>query len=212
MTEHIQPLLQSMTISVKENLHPYDENHETFDCYLQRLDNHLQLKKIDDSTAERDKTYVQILISCLSPKIYQTLTKLTAPDLPNSKSYKELIKMLKEHLAPQASIIAEQHKFSLRTQHEGETIANYVAELRKMTTNCNFKCENCSKSTINTHLRTQFIRGIRDSEIRERLLQQKSTATFEEIVQIANSVEISKKEASQMQRELSWWHYKKQVK
>lgn len=43
--------------------------------------------------------------------------------------------MLKLHLTPQSSVIAEQHKFALRTQHEGETIANYVAELRKMIIN-----------------------------------------------------------------------------
>ncbi|KAK9743589.1 hypothetical protein QE152_g8553 [Popillia japonica] len=84
-------------------------------------------------------------------------------------------------------------------QLEGEAIQNYVAELRKFTINCNFNCPSCQASTIDTHIRAQFIRGIRDNDIRERLLQQKSTVSFEEIIQIAQSVEIAKQESNQMQ-------------
>ncbi|KAK9752423.1 hypothetical protein QE152_g4201 [Popillia japonica] len=83
-------------------------------------------------------------------------------------------------------------------QLEGEAIQNYVAELRKLI-NCNFNCPSCQASTIDTHIRAQFIRGIRDNDIRERLLQQKSTVSFEEIIQIAQSVEIAKQESNQMQ-------------
>lgn len=183
----------------KDHLQAYDESNESFDCYLQRLDNHLKLKRVDDTTPASDKICVQILIGCLSPKIYQTLTKLTAPELPSTKTYKQLIKLLKEYLSPQASLIAEQHKFYTRMQLEGEAIQNYVAELRKLTINCNFNCPSCQASTIDTHIRAQFIRGIRDNDIRERLLQQKSTVSFEEIIQIAQSVEIAKQESNQMQ-------------
>ncbi|KAK9681119.1 hypothetical protein QE152_g38557 [Popillia japonica] len=239
----------------KDHLQAYDESNESFDCYLQRLDNHLKLKRVDDTTPASDKICVQILIGCLSPKIYQTLTKLTAPELPSTKTYKQLIKLLKEYLSPQASIIAEQHKFYTRMQLEGEAIQNYVAELRKLTINCNFNCPSCQASTIDTHIRAQFIRGIRDNDIRERLLRlllsthtyehnlyeasetmiyesvyfnknrlllsthtyehnlyeasetmiyesvyfNKNQLSFEEIIQIAQSVEIAKQESNQMQ-------------
>lgn len=42
-----QSLLQqskSATYISKEHLQPYDESNESFDCYLQRLDNHLKLR------------------------------------------------------------------------------------------------------------------------------------------------------------------------
>lgn len=77
----------------------------------------------------------QVLINFLSPKFYPNLTKLTAPELSNTETYKKLVKLLKQHLPPKSSVIAEQHKFAIRTQQEGETIANYSAELPKMTTN-----------------------------------------------------------------------------
>ncbi|KAK9703067.1 hypothetical protein QE152_g29550 [Popillia japonica] len=79
-------------------------------------------------------------------------------------------------------------------QHEGESIANFQAELKKLTKNCNYFCENCKKPTLNTHLRSQFIKGVRDNEIRVRLLQQSTNITFEEAVKLALAIESSKQE------------------
>lgn len=180
-------------------LQQYDETNESFDTYLQRIQNYLELRNITDDTPENDKKAVQILISCLGPKLYHTLTSLTAPALPREKSFKELKSLLEDHLCPKPSEVAEQHKFSSRIQHEGETISNFQADLKKLTTNCNFICGDCKKSTINTHLRSQFIRGIRDSDIRERLLQQ-SPKTFEDAVKIALTIESSKLESRGMQQ------------
>lgn len=63
---------------------------------------------------------------------------------------------------------------------------NYVAELKKQTINCNFKYSDCNASTLNVHLRSQFIRGIRDNNIREKLLQLPNLINFEEVVNVAS--------------------------
>ncbi|KAK9703501.1 Retroviral aspartyl protease [Popillia japonica] len=85
---------------------------------------------------------------------------------------------------------------------EGESIANFQAELKKLTKNCNFFCENCKKPTLNTRLRSQFIKGVRDSEIRVRLLQQSTNITFEEAVKLALAIESSKQESKEIQNPL----------
>lgn len=112
-------------------------------------------------------------------------------DLPNTKTFQELLTLLKNHICPRPSEVAKQHKFCSRVQHEGESISQFVAELKRLSTNCNFVCINCNKSTFNTHLRLQFIRGIRDNEIRERLLQS-SNLSFEEALKVAHSIESAK--------------------
>lgn len=61
---------QTTQLITKENLHPYEENSENFESYLQRLENHLALRGVDDSRPEKDKICVRILIGCLSPKVY----------------------------------------------------------------------------------------------------------------------------------------------
>ncbi|KAJ8931915.1 hypothetical protein NQ314_015184 [Rhamnusium bicolor] len=54
------------------------------------------------------------------PKMYQTLSNLMAPDLPNMKSYNELVQLLKTHICPPPSEIADNTDF----QPEFKTKAN----------------------------------------------------------------------------------------
>ncbi|KAK9703508.1 hypothetical protein QE152_g29304 [Popillia japonica] len=96
------------------HLQQFDESNETFDSYVQRLDNYLELQNLKENTDENDKKRVQIFISCLGPKHYQILSNLTAPNLPKEQKYGELIDLLRTHISPKPSEIAEQHKFSVR--------------------------------------------------------------------------------------------------
>jgi hypothetical protein len=173
-------------------LQPNDESQEIFTTYLQRLDNYLEIRGLNSSTPEVNNQKVKILINFLWPKTYRTLTSLTASDLPSKEPFKTLTKLLKDHLDPQASKIADQHKFLLRIQHEGESIANFVANLKMYTTYCNLVCTSCKKSTNDTHLRSQFIRGISDENIRERLLQQKEDVTFAKVVELVLAIVTAK--------------------
>jgi hypothetical protein len=76
---------------------------------------------------------------------YKTLMSLTAQDPASKKPFETLTMLLKDHLDPQTSEIAEQHQFLLRIQHEGESIANFVADLKMYTTYFNFVCTSCKK-------------------------------------------------------------------
>ncbi|KAJ3650194.1 hypothetical protein Zmor_021896 [Zophobas morio] len=67
------------------------------------------------------------------------------------------------------------HKFLSRVQQPGESISTFVAGVKELIKNCEFKTEcrekeppffTCSKSVIDMLLRAQFIRGLQDSSIR----------------------------------------------
>ena len=47
--------------------------------------------------------------------------------------------MLKSHFEPAPIVIAERYRFHRREQAAGESIADYVAELRRLTTHCKFE-------------------------------------------------------------------------
>ena len=55
-----------------------------------------------------------------------------APATPQSKSYAELVAALKTHYEPKPLIIAERYMFNQRNQLAGESISDYVAELRRL--------------------------------------------------------------------------------
>jgi hypothetical protein len=69
-------------------------------------------------TTTGDENSKNPAIQHIAASTYRTLTSLTAPNLPSKRPFETLTKLLKDHLDPQASEIAEQHKLLLRIQHE----------------------------------------------------------------------------------------------
>ena len=82
---------------------------------------------------------VPVLLSAIGPKIYSLLRSLTSPALPHKKSFDELATILQSHFQPKPLLIAERLHFHCRDQAADESIAEYVAELRRLSTNCEFE-------------------------------------------------------------------------
>ena len=95
---------------------------------------------------------------------------MLAPESPVGKTVKRLSETLIYHLKLQPIIIAERYKFYCRNQSENETITEYLAELRKLTLNCDFK------DFLDQALRDRFVCGLQNNSIKRRLLaERKST-------------------------------------
>ena len=62
------------------------------------------------------------------------LRSLLTPELPQSLKYDELVDLLKQHYEPKPLVIAERFHFHRRNQRDGESIADYMAELRRLST------------------------------------------------------------------------------
>lgn len=187
------PTASDVLLNTSINFDAFNDEKESFKVYRQRLENFLEIKQLSGQTTEGQKARARVLINCLGSKHYQLLSSLTAPSLPTDKTYDELISLLENHLSPPPNQIIEQHKFLSRVQMPHETIAQYVAALKQQTTSCAFVCPNkeCSTSIATVFLRAQFIRGLIDTNIREKLLQD-TNLTFERAVQLALAFEASK--------------------
>nr|XP_042899819.1 uncharacterized protein LOC122269685 [Parasteatoda tepidariorum] len=98
---------------------PFDAAVESFDCYSQRLENYFKLKGLSADDPETEELKVLVLINCLGSRQYQLLSSLTAPDIPSTKTFQELLLLLKKHLSPKPNVLTEQHKFFSRHQHQG---------------------------------------------------------------------------------------------
>ena len=75
---------------------------------------------------------VAVFLTVLGGKAYALLRNLLAPTKPADKAYGDLVKVMKDRLKPKPLIIAERFKFHRPNQREGETVAQYLAELRKL--------------------------------------------------------------------------------
>lgn len=124
---------------------------ETITAYLKRLKAYFDANNVP--SAKR----VAVLISIIGPKTYLAIRSLMAPDSPQSKS---LTKALKNHYNPKPIVIAERYHFDLRQQSSTENIREYIAELRRLMSSCEFGV------FLDEALRYRFVCGLRSESTR----------------------------------------------
>ena len=105
--------------------------------------------------------------------------------LSGSMQLEDICKALKEHLAPPPRVIPERTKFFRRLQEEGETIADYNAALRKLSSTCKFKA-------MDEQLRDRLVSGLYNTTIQSRVLEiccTKEDIKYSEVLDAALAIE-----------------------
>ena len=85
-----------------------------------------------------DEKKVTLILTVIGPKIFTLLRSLTTLELSQDKSFEELEAVLKAHFQPKPLVIAERFHFHRRDQAVGESIADYIAQLRHLSAHCEF--------------------------------------------------------------------------
>ena len=71
--------------------------------------------------------------------MYTLLFDLFTPDSPATKDYAAIIEKLKSHFEPKPmNVLAHRYTFHQRNQAPNESMAEYVAELRRLASPCIF--------------------------------------------------------------------------
>ena len=91
-----------------------------------------------DANSVADERKVPVLLNVIGAKTYGFLKSLTSPALPKKKSLDDLQEALKAHFDPKPLVIAECFRFYQRSQAEGESVAEFAADLRRLTIRCSF--------------------------------------------------------------------------
>ena len=133
-----------------------------------------------------------MFLSVIGPTTYKLLASLIAPDKLGNKEYKKLVKVLKEHHNPTLSEIVQRCKFHTRIRQTGESSTQFVAELRALAQYCNFG------ASFTDLLKDPIVCGINDDHVQRRLLSEK-VLTFENVLELAVSLETAKKNVSELQ-------------
>ena len=100
-----------------------------------------------------------MFLSVIGGRTYSLLRNLLAPAKPSEKELDYLTATLKNHYEPKKIVIAERFHFHRRNQAVGESIADYVAELRRLSTHCRFE------AYLEQALRDRLVCGIRSETI-----------------------------------------------
>ena len=158
------------------HIQEFDPNVESISSYLERVGLYFVANKIE---SERQ---VAVFLSLIGGKNYALLRDLLLPQQPKDKSLDELMGTLKRHFEPKPVVIAERFHFHRRGQGVDESVAEYVAELRKLATHCRFG------GYLEEALRDRLVCGLRE-ESTQRALLTENELTLARALEIAQSRE-----------------------
>ena len=156
----------------------YNENDSWIE-YTERLEQYFAANEITDNNKKR-----AVLLSVCGAKTYKLIRNLVNPRKPTDKSFVELINLVKNHLNPRPSSIVYRFKFNSRFRQPGETIQQYVAELRNLSEHCEFGDQ------LEKMLRDRLVCGLNDERIQRRLLAE-SQLEFKKAMELATAMEIA---------------------
>ncbi|XP_056012602.1 uncharacterized protein K02A2.6-like [Ostrea edulis] len=143
---------------------------------------------------------VPALLSLIGGKTYSLLRDLTSPEKPAEKNFEDIVKLLKDHLSPRPSVIAERFRFNRRQQMDVESVNEYVAKLRKLA-ECKVKITNSEYcefgNNLNDTLRDRIVCGLNNEQIQRQLLS-KTTLTLQKAIDIAVAMETASKDTQEL--------------
>ena len=141
------------------SLHEFRPDSEDLSTYLERVE--IFFTANDVSTEKK----VPVLLNAVGGTTYALLRSLLAPASPMTKTLDELTATLRAHFEPKPSLITERFHFHKRDQAAGESIADYVAELRRLASRCSFPTDYLDET-----LQDRFVCGLRSDRIQTSLL------------------------------------------
>ncbi|XP_053372930.1 uncharacterized protein K02A2.6-like [Mercenaria mercenaria] len=159
----------------------FQDGQESFLNYEERLVQFFEANEVPD------EKLVPVFLSVIGSTAYGVLKNLVAPALPKDKSYADLVKLLKNHYNPKPLTISERFKFNKRNQKEGETVSEYVVELKRLSTHCDFG------TFLNDALRDRFVCGLRSETIQKKLLAEEELS-FDQAIKISTAMEMAEKD------------------
>ena len=133
-----------------------------------------------------------MLLSSCGPAMFRLLRSLVLPATLTQFLFLDIVLKMRVHSKPRLSVIVQRYKFNSRQRSPSESIAVYIAALRKLTEFCNYG------ESLDKMLHDRFICSITHPTVQKHLLTE-TELTFTKAVTVAQAVELADKGAQQIQ-------------
>ena len=120
------------------------------------------------------------------------LAHLVAPQKPGELSYNQICKQLEKHFSPKLVKIAERFRFHNHQQQSGETVTDYLADLRKLAIYCEFG------EFLEDALCDRLVCGLKDEAMQQKLLGE-ADLSLKKAFEITQAMEAAAKNAREIQ-------------
>ena len=136
----------------------FDADVECFGAYTRRLNQYFVAQDIGSDQEAKKRA---VLLCAIGAKTFGLLEDLIAPATVRQKTYDQLVSVLQsphpDKSEPDKSEIVARFRFHSCFRNDGETVANFLARLRKLAKDCSF-----APNVLNEMLRDRLVCGIRN--------------------------------------------------
>ena len=164
----------------------FDDSKEDWLSYTERMQQYFVANAVSE---DRQRA---TLISTYGPATYQLIKDLVVPEKPTARTFEKLVRLVNAHKNPQPLTIVQHFHFHSRSQMETETIPQYVAILRQLSTRCNFG------DALDDMLWDRLVCGLRDAALLRRILSEKDL-TFQHAIDICQAHEVAARDTLNLQ-------------
>ena len=118
-----------------------------------------KIKKSDDVKSS-------ILLTCIGPREREVYNTFVFDDDSMKMNFNCILQQFDDYCSPQKNATFLRYKFFSYRQSEEQCFDNFVAELKKLSKECNFS------DLQNSLIRDMIVIGITDNHLRQRLLRE----------------------------------------
>ena len=151
------------------SLFPFDLSKDDWTSYVLRLKYYFEANNVPEAGKKKS-----ILLAVCGTAMFRRISSLLTPTHLESINFHGLVGEVKEFYDLKPSIMVERFQFNTRERVQGESIAVYVATLRKLGEHCVYG------DSLNEMIRDRLVCGVNHDTIQPRLLAEKEF-TFESI-------------------------------
>ena len=131
-------------------------------------------------------------LSVCGASTYQLIQSVVSPAEPTEKTFEQLVTLMKDHYFPKPSVTMQRFAFNSTSRKQGESVANFVADLRRLSEYCKFG------KSLAAMLHDRLICGIYNDRMQCRLLAE-SNLSFEKAYELAQTMETADHDAKELQ-------------
>lgn len=138
----------------------FNPAREDWNTYVECLKFYFEANGVEAAAKKRS-----IFLSTSGAERFKLVCSLAAPSTPRELTFAQLVDLLNEHYNPKKAAAVQRYKFNSRISQPGESIATYVAGLKKLAVHYGFE-----EDTMKQMLCDRLVCGINDSRMQRRLL------------------------------------------
>ncbi|XP_028174821.1 uncharacterized protein K02A2.6-like [Ostrinia furnacalis] len=164
----------------------FNAQTDNWDIYLDRLKFCFEANGVILDAAKRAN-----FVTVCGARVYETLLALITPRKVSDLPFSEIVTVLTRHYSPKPNEISVSFKFYKRDQGRGELASDYIAQLRKLSSGCNF-------NDLERMLRDRLVCGMSDSKLQYELLK-RDNLSYQDVVDAMLSSESAGRDVRMIQ-------------